>query len=280
MRFKFLMWGVVAAVLVTSLWAVTSTVNADFAAEQVAFFEQDVLPILQRNCFSCHGGQAEIEGAFRITSRQGIFQGGELGPAVDLEMPGESELLSAVNYDGLEMPPSGKLPAEQIAVLTRWVKLGLPWSAQMTMEWQPRHRLTGAATVATTGPINRSCASRRPDVTSGAWVANEIDAFVLGRLEAEGLEPNPPADKTTLIRRAYYDLTGLPPTPADVDHFLQDDSPEAFENLMDQLLESPQYGEHWGRHWLDLVRYAETHGYERDSPKPEAWRYRDYVISH
>ncbi len=278
MRFKFLMWGVVAAVLVTSLWAVTSTVNADFAAEQVAFFEQDVLPILQRNCFSCHGGQAEIEGAFRITSRQGILQGGELGPAVDLEMPGESELLSAVNYDGLEMPPSGKLPAEQIAVLTRWVKLGLPWSARddygVAAE-APTDRRGDGSDYWAYQPLVRP---RRPDVTSGAWVANEIDAFVLGRLEAEGLAPNPPADKTTLIRRAYYDLTGLPPTPADVDHFLQDDSPEAFENLIDQLLESPQYGEHWGRHWLDLVRYAETHGYERDSPKPEAWRYRDYVI--
>ncbi len=175
-------------------------------------------------------------------------------------------------------PPSGKLPDEEIAVLTRWVKTGAPWSNREEYGVVPHSQAD------TRGdgrdywayqPITRPAL---PVPVNKSWGNNAIDAFVGARLQAAGLEPNPKADKIALVRRAYYDLTGLPPTPAQVDRFTADDSPNAFEQLVDQLLESPQYGERWGRHWLDLVRYAETHGYERDSPKPEAWRYRDYVI--
>src|SRR4051812_48241196 len=124
-------------------------------------------------------------------------------------------------------------------------------------------------------PLNRPSP---PKVKNAAWVRNPIDAFVLAKLEEKGLTPTAPADRVALARRVYYDLTGLPPTPEQIDAFVNDKDPNAYEKLLDQLLDSPHYGEKWGRHWLDLVRYAETHGSERDSPKPFAWRYRDYVI--
>ena len=249
-----------------------------FSAEQVAFFEKDVLPIVEQHCFPCHGGKPELSGELRITSRAGILKGGEMGPAVDLEDRDSSELLSAINYDSVEMPPSGKLPREQIEVLTKWVESGLPWSKRED------YGVAAHAPTDTRGdgrdywayqPITRPAL---PATNEESWVSNPIDAFVLAKLEVAGLRPNPPADKISLVRRAYYDLTGLLPTPEQVERFVADESANAFEALVDQLLESPQYGERWGRHWLDLVRYAETHGYERDSPKPEAWRYRDYVI--
>lgn len=249
-----------------------------FSDQQVAFFEKDVLPILQRNCFTCHGGKAEVESGFRITSRSGVLAGGEMGPAVDLDDPAASELLAAINYESFEMPPAGKLPAAQIEVLTNWVQQGLPWSRRDDYGVAPE------AVKDTRGdgsdywayqPIRRP---PLPEVKHTSWVRNPIDSFILAGLESAGMEPCAQADKVTLIRRAYYCLTGLPPTPAEIDRFVADESPAAFEKLVDRLLASPQYGERWGRHWLDLVRYAETHGYERDSAKPEAWRYRDYVI--
>jgi hypothetical protein len=250
----------------------------EFAAEHVEFFERDVLPILKDNCFACHGGEAEVEGAFRITSRTGIVTGGELGPAFDAENPGESELLAAINYESVEMPPSGKLPAGQIEVLAKWIQLGLPWSEVNDYGVKPDEKEDTRGDGSDYWAYQRIELPELPQVGDASWVTNPIDAFILARLETVGLQPAPLADRVTLIRRAFYDLTGLPPSPKDVEQFVADDSPDAFEKIVDQLLESPQYGEHWGRHWLDVVRYAETHGYERDSPKPEAWRYRDYVI--
>ena len=132
--------------------------------------------------------------------------------------------------------------------------------------------------IGSTGPFNRSSGPPLPEVKNQAWVANPIDAFILAGLESKGLEPNPPASKRELLRRVYYDLTGLPPSPQEVEAFLADDSPRAYEELVDRLLASPHFGEKWARHWLDLVRYAETNSYERDNPKPNVWRYRDYVI--
>jgi hypothetical protein len=250
-----------------------------FSDEHVQFFESEVLPILKRTCFKCHGGRPELEGEFRITSRAGILKGGESGPAVDLKQLDESEFLAAIRYESFEMPPNAKLPDENIAVLTKWVKLGLPWS---NVEDYGVPEAPHAAGDEEEGeywayqPIKRP---ELPTVKHQDWARNDIDRFVLAKVEARGLAPTQPADKVALIRRAYYDLTGLPPTAEEVDRFVADESPKAFEAVIDRLLDSPQYGEKWGRHWLDLVRYAETHGYERDNPKPEAWRYRDYVIN-
>ncbi len=248
-------------------------------AEPGRFFQTQVQPILQAHCLACHGGEKKIKGGLRLTSRKAILEGGDSGPAVSLEKPHESLLLQAVNHQDLKMPPRGKLPQAQIDILTRWVRLGLPWAAD------------GNGTVARRpGPPVVDDQARRfwsfqpvvrpavPEVQNKSWVRNPIDAFVLAKLEAAGLGPAPPADRATLLRRVYYAVTGLPPTPAAVEAFLADAAPDAYEKVVDRLLDSRHYGEHWGRHWLDLVRYAETNSFERDGGKPFVWRYRDYVI--
>ncbi len=245
-----------------------------------AFFEKEVVPILKAHCFKCHG-EGKVRGGLRLTSREGILKGGDSGPAVSLGKPAESRLVQAIHYkEELQMPPSGQLPAKEIDILTRWVQAGLPWkpgATALTQESGPeKERVSaGARAYWAYRPVQRP---DLPHVRNPAWVRNPIDAFVLAKLEAKELLPAPPADRVALIRRVAYDLTGLPPSPAEVDAFLNDHAPDAYEKLIDRLLESPQYGERWGRHWLDLVRYAETNGYERDGPKPFAWRYRDYVI--
>lgn len=242
-------------------------------------FEQQVLPILKANCFKCHGGEPRVKGEFRITSREGILKGGELGSVVDLQKPDESLLLKAINYGDIKMPPTGKLSPEKIAVLTKWVQSGLPWSATTDYGVKPAeegHVGNEGSKYWAYQPIRRP---EVPQVRSSNWVKNPVDAFVMQKLEAAKLKPSSPADKVALLRRVTYDLTGLPPTLAEVDAFLKDPSPQAYERVIDRLLDSPQYGEKHGRMWLDLVRYAETHGYERDSVKPNAWRYRDYVIN-
>ena len=249
--------------------------------EQIKFFEREIKPILVENCFKCHGGQGKSKGGLTLTSREGLLKGGDTGPAVSLESPPESVLLEAVNYASYEMPPSGKLPAEKIAALTQWVEMGLPWTPGDAME---------PVESAQHGPPPVNDKTKKfwsfqpvarpepPSVTDVQWVRTPIDAFVRKRLEEAGLQPAPRAAKTALLRRTYYDLIGLPPSPDQVQAFLNDDTPDAFERVVDQLLESPHYGERWGRHWLDLVRYAETNSYERDGAKPFVWRYRDYVI--
>jgi len=249
-------------------------------ADRVRFFQEQVRPILQDKCVSCHSGE-KPQGELRLTSRAAVLKGGGSGPAVTLQKPAESMLLSAVNYDGLKMPPQGKLPAKQIEVLTRWVAMGLPWATGDQASLEPKGH-TGPPKVTpetmkfwSFQPVRRPAP---PKVKNAKWVSNPIDAFVLTRLEKEGLKPNGPASRQALIRRAYFDLTGLPPSFEEVQAFINDKSPNAWEKVVDHLLASPAYGEKWGRHWLDLVRYAETNSYERDGDKPNAWRYRDYVI--
>jgi hypothetical protein len=251
-----------------------------YSAKDIEFFEKQVQPILKARCLKCHGAEEKIKGGLRLSSRAAVLKGGDQGPAVVLDKPSDSLLIQAINYDGLEMPPSGKLPKAELDVLTQWVELGLPWTP-------------GAAVIedkSRQGPPKVDDEARNywayrplqipevPHVVNKAWVRNSIDAFLLSQLEVEGLEPARPASRVALIRRACYDLLGLPPTPEEVDEFVADSSEDAYERLIDRLLMRPQYGEKWSRHWLDLVRYAETHGYERDSVKPFAWRYRDYVI--
>jgi uncharacterized protein DUF1549/uncharacterized protein DUF1553/cytochrome c len=252
-----------------------------FTPEQVAHFEKEVLPVLTKHCFKCHGAEEKVKGELHLTSRQSILRGGLTGPAVDLKNPAGSLLLKAIHYkdENYQMPPKGKLADGDIATLEKWVRDGLPVTADRLggdIAKKGGGRITEEAKrYWAYQPVKRPQA---PEVKARDWVKTPIDAFILAKLEAKGLRPVKPADRATLARRAYYDLIGLPPTPEQIDEFVNDRSPDAWGKLIDKLLASPHYGEKWGRHWLDVVRYAETNGYERDGIKPYAWRYRDYVI--
>jgi mono/diheme cytochrome c family protein len=261
-----------------------ATENPSFTAQQVAAFEKEVLPILQKNCLKCHGAEEKVKGELNLTNRKAILDGGASGPVVDFKNPDEGLLLKAINYkdENNQMPPKGKLADKDIAVLEKWVKDGLPVPADRLGRSEIAKSAPKGGVVTEEAkrywayqPVKRSMV---PEVKEKSWVTTPIDAFILAKLEAKGLKPVKPAEKAALARRAYYDLIGLPPTPEQVDEFVNDTAPNAWEKLIDRLLALPQYGEKWGRHWLDVVRYAETNGYERDGPKPYAWRYRDYVI--
>jgi mono/diheme cytochrome c family protein len=263
----------------------TSTVSAADVdpAKAAAFYKTKVLPILETSCFSCHGPESDLKGGLFLGSRDGFLAGGESGPAVDVDKPADSILLEAINYESYEMPPKNKLPAEKIAILTEWVKMGVPVPADAEFV-RPEVHKTNPATIVSDETKNywafRPVADPPvPSVENRKWVSNAVDNFILSKLEAARLSPAPPSDKAKLIRRAYYDLTGLPPSIEVIEAFVNDKSEHAFETVVDKLLESPQYGERWGRHWLDLVRYAESNSYERDDSKPFIWRYRDYVIN-
>ncbi|QEG42029.1 PSD1 and planctomycete cytochrome C domain-containing protein [Roseimaritima ulvae] len=250
-------------------------------AEGAAFFEHEVLPILEASCFSCHAGE-KAKGEFQLDTRSRLVRGGESGTVVDFEDPEAGTLLEAVRYEGYEMPPRGKLPDEQIAVIERWVAMGVPYPADRQGDADeqrveaPGARVTEAdrqfwAFQPLSDPLP-------PTPIDKAWGRNPVDAFVAARREDANLKPNPPAAPAQLLRRLHYDLTGLPPSQDLVQAFVADPSPLHYERIVDRLLATPEYGERWGRHWLDLVRYAETNSYERDDAKPEVWRYRDYVI--
>ncbi len=250
------------------------------SADELRFFEAKVRPLLAENCFRCHGEEKQEEN-LRLDSRAGILAGGDRGPALVPGSPEESLLIKAVNDsdDDLKMPPKKKLTREQIADLSSWIKSGAPWpddGKPTTTTRRAGMKITAKdRSFWSFQPVKRPAA---PAIKNAAWATNPIDAFILAKLESSGLQPNPPASPRELIRRVYYDLVGLPPTPAEVEAFAADRSPGAYGALVDRLLQSPHYGEKWGRHWLDLVRYAETNSYERDGEKPHAWRYRDFVI--
>ncbi len=274
-------WLIPAALVLGGLWPRPGrAADKPPTAEEIRFFESRIRPLLVDNCLKCHGEKKPKNG-LRLDSRAGMIAGGDQGPAVVPGQPEKSLLIKAVNYQELEMPPKKKLSAAQIADLTRWVQMGAPWPGADTGQPAPKPRTKEYQVTAedrahwSFQPVQRPPV---PAVKDRAWVANPVDAFILAKLEAKGLSPNPPAGRRELIRRVYYDLTGLPPTPEEVEAFVADPAPRAYEALVDRLLESPGYGEKWGRHWLDLVRFAETNSYERDNPKPHAWRYRDYVI--
>ena len=243
--------------------------------EKVEFFNSQVKPILEQNCFQCHGGGHEVEGGLQLMSREQILEGGNYGPAVSLENPADSFLLEMVGYgqETAQMPPDGRLDDASLEILAKWINIGLPYPVQDN-DIQPDTKT--ATDYWAYRPLKRP---QVPPVQASDWIRNPIDAFILAKLEAHGVTPAAPASKLTLIRRVYYDLTGLPPSPEAVEAFLNDTAPDAYEKRIDKLLKSPRYGEKWGRHWLDLVRYAETNGYESDGDKPFVWRYRDYVIN-
>ena len=262
-------------------WTVAGSTEPSRADSE--FFEKSVRPLLVEKCWPCHGTAVRPKGGLRLTSRSSLLKGGDSGAAAVAGDPAGSPLIQAVRYDQEpRMPPKRKLPDREIEVLTRWVALGLPW---------PETRAAIAA-VENTRP-KLSDAQRQfwafqpvkpvvvPAVRATSWPRSPIDRFLLAALENQGLAPAEPADKRTLLRRATFDLIGLPPTPAEMDAFFADLSPQAFARVVDRLLASPQHGERWGRHWLDVVRYADARDLIQLPPESdfrEAWRYRDWVV--
>jgi hypothetical protein len=250
---------------------------------QLDFFESRVRPVFVASCVPCHSGSDAASG-LELDWKGGWEAGGRSGPVIVPGDPGKSKLARAVRYTDpdLQMPPNGKLSDQQVNDLVAWIKMGAP---------DPRTARPGAAGAVVTRVGGRGkehwafkpvTKPSPPAVKNTTWIRDDIDRFVLAKLEANGLAPSEPADKRTLIRRAYFDLIGLPPSPEQVQAFLADTSPNAFEKIVDALLASPRYGERWGRHWLDVARYADSKGqsnFRREGPLyPYAWTYRDYVI--
>ena len=246
---------------------------------KLTFFEEQVRPLFVANCHACHSADTNSRGGLRVDDRNGLLEGGSKGPAVVPGKPDESLLLKAVRHAGpLKMPPEKHLAEEEIAILERWIREGAVW---------PQPRLPGSvgANAAEYEKLKKEhwawqplTDPAAPAVSEASWPRDDIDRFILARLEAASLKPAADADKLALIRRAKFDLTGLPPTLEGIDAFLADSSPTAFEKLVDGYLASPAFGERWGRHWLDVARYGESTGSARNLPMPHAWRYRDYVI--
>jgi len=244
------------------------------------FFEEQVRPLLVKRCFRCHSEKKQA-GHLRLDARRLILHGGDSGPAIVPGHPDKSLLIDAIRYRSLEMPPDRRLSEQEVNVLVRWVRTGAVWPGQ-TGDSLPVPRSPG---LEITDEDRRYWAFQPlqqkavPDDPSTDWDdSSAVDAFVLHRLTEQQLEPAAPASRRHLIRRIYFDLLGLPPSFEEVERFVEDKSPQAFEQLIEDLLQRSQYGERWGRHWLDVVRFAQTNGYERDDEKPDAWRYRDYVI--
>ena len=247
-------------------------------ATQLTFFETKIRPLLVAKCYACHSAKAKaVKGGLLLDSRNGWVTGGESGTAVVPGKPGESLLIEAVKYEGLEMPPKEKLTANQVTDLVRWVEMGAPDPREGDTASLIRREINieeGRRFWAFQPPR----AALLPDIENRKWPASPIDHFILARIEAAGIAPVADADKATLARRLYFDLIGLPPTPGQLDRFLADQRPQAIPALVDQLLESPHFGQRWARHWLDIARFAESTGMERNYTFPHAWRYRDYVI--
>lgn len=240
------------------------------------YFEKEVRPILVEHCIDCHGAKTQ-SGGLRVDSREALVRGGDSGSAVKPGDAAASLLMQAVRRTGdLEMPPEEKLTAREISVLERWIGLGAVWPASARIHSEGANN-AGKEHWAFQ-PVREVAI---PGVADSRWVRNPIDAFVLARLRAADLQPADEADRRVLIRRLSYTLTGLPPSPEDIDRFLRDTDAKAYERLVDRLLDSPHYGEHWARHWLDVARYSDTKGYvyaREERFWPHAWAYRDWVV--
>jgi len=274
-----------AVVATTTSWA---AVTAEPTKEQLAFFEEKVRPLLSDNCFQCHSeAQGKSKGGLTMDTKAGLLKGGETGPAITAGDVEKSLLYKALTYkdDDLQMPPKskgGKLPDAQLAIIAEWIKMGAPFPEA---DAKKVAKLSGLNDKARQHwayqPVTKPAV---PANKNQQWCRTPIDSFILQKLEANNMLPSPDADKETLLRRVTYDLTGLPPTSAEVEAFLADTAPNAYEKVVDRLLASPAYGERWGRHWLDTARYSDTIGGERNAARtteyryPDAWTYRDYVI--
>jgi len=271
------------AIFLASLVVTLAATAQTLTPAETDFFENKIRPIFVNDCYKCHSQAApKLKGGLSLETRQSVLAGGDTGPAIEPGNPDKSLLIQAVRYldEDLQMPPKGeKLSDEKIADLVTWVKMGAP---------DPR--------VSNSGGTNQSAkASARdhwsfqpiknppvPEIQAKDWAKSPVDNFIIAKLEDHGMKPNPIADKRTLIRRATFDLIGLPPSQQEIKDFLEDESPDAFAKVVDRLLASPHYGERWGRYWLDTARYADTKGdvknKQEDFHYPFAWTYRDYVI--
>ena len=248
-------------------------------AAQIDFFEKKIRPVLVNECYKCHSANSDkVKGGLLLDTNAATRKGGDSGAAVVPRNLKESLLIEAVRWhnEDLQMPPKKKLSAQVVADLERWVMMGAPdpRSAQGVAAIRREINIEEGKKFWAFQPVKDTAAS----IKDKAWPRTGIDRHVLAGLEAKGLRPVADADKRTLIRRVYYDLIGLPPAPEVVEDFLADKSPKAFEKVVDRLLVSSHFGERWGRHWLDVARYAESNGMERNAAFPHAWRYRDYVI--
>lgn len=245
--------------------------------DQVRDFENHVRPLLVSRCLECHG-ESKQEGGLRLDRREAILEGGDSGPAIDLQEPAASLLLEAVHYESFEMPPDAPLAESEIASLEAWVAEGSPWPDDAVLRMARK-------TAAEFSVEDRSHWSFQPvgqyappEVTNQNWGHGDIDRFILFRLEQAGISPSEQADRRVLIRRLAYDITGLPPTVEQTRRFLSDTRDDAYERIVNEFLDSSRHGERWAQFWLDLVRYADSDGYKADFARPDAWRYRDYVI--
>jgi hypothetical protein len=249
---------------------------AHFAAAQqdgAAYFEKNVRPLLTAKCYACHSAASQpVMGGLRLDDRESILRGGSRGPAIQAGQPAGSLMLQAVRGEAgpLRMPPGGNLTDTEKAALAEWIAMGAPWG-NAALRLPP-----SAAKFWAFVPPSKPAV---PEALDPKWVQSPVDAFILREMRQRGLRPAPPADRRTLIRRVTFDLTGLPPTPAEVKAFLEDGTSNAFAKVVDRLLASPRYGERWGRHWLDVARYADSNGLDENLVYKNAFRYRDYVIS-
>ena len=263
--------------LLACVWLLVSVATAadEPSAEELDFFETRIRPVLVEHCYECHSAAAESpKGGLRVDLRETLKRGGDTGPSIVPGQPDNSLLIDAVRYGSLEMPPTGKLPDRVVADLVKWVAMGAP----DPRDGKPADTASRADDGANHWAFQPIDDPGRPVVSDASWPLAESDWFILSRLERDGLRPAPPADRHTWLRRVSFDLTGLPPTVDEVVDFQNDTSPQAFEKVVDRLLDSPAFGERWARHWLDLVGYADQIGTSNNIFSEHGWRYRDYVI--
>ena len=248
--------------------------------KQIQFFEKKIRPLMVQYCNDCHGAD-EQESELRLDTWAGLIAGGKAGASIVPGKPEQSLLITAVKYqdNDLKMPPEERLSKQQIADLVAWIKMGAPHPDSDGRGPKPQVGLADIEKGKQFWAFQAPKKSELPKVSSASWPKNEIDRFILSQLEQKELKPAAVASKRTLIRRATFDLIGLPPTPKEIDAFLADDSPSAFETVIDRLLASKHYGERWGRHWLDVARYADSNGLDENVAHGNAWRYRDYVVN-
>jgi mono/diheme cytochrome c family protein len=307
--------GLILVALCSAVPATAADAPSKEDATGTAFFEQHIRPLFAEHCYKCHSRQAKnLRGGLLLDSKEGWSKGGDSGPALVPGQPDKSLLIQAVRYQGeLQMPPKGRLSDRQIELLVRWVRMGAPaprdtpaaatartidieqgrkhWAFQPLKVVSPPDPPTpalphkGGGSKSYPSPLvmeGGSLLSPSPLVGEGwgggAWCRTPIDRFILASLSAKALHPNPEAERRILIRRVYFDLIGLPPTPEEVEAFVHDCDPRAYDKLVRRLLGSPHYGERWARHWMDVARFAESHGYEQDYDRPHAYPYRDFLI--
>jgi len=245
--------------------------------EQRDFFEKRIRPVLVKRCYECHSQKSKIvRGGLLLDTRAGLKKGGESGPAIVLGKPDESPLIDAMRYDGFEMPPDGQLAKNIVDDFSKWIAMGAPDPRRGKLD--PRPAGIDLEQGRRHWSFQRLEQTPAPSTKNVDWPHTDIDRFISAKWEAEGVSPVGDADRRTLLRRAYFDLIGLPPSPAEMQAFLNDSSNDAFTRVVDRLLASPHFGERWGRHWLDVVRYADSSGGGRTRVFENAWRYRDYVI--